>query len=347
MSHAGAGDGQEKVIDGVRWLLIDGQWLPEAPPEDAVGQQQQADDIPDYLEVLRQKKAQEKMEDEMLAAGKLPPHLAAAEAKAERKRQRAKQKNTGVMISGLPPDTDAEELADWVTKYGGVIKKNPETRHRIVKLMHGEDGKFIGEALVVFFRPESVPLACNGILQGMEYTPGFPVTLKAAKREKKEGEAAQQKGQKKRDKRVKLYDQEKELDWDEEEEKVHVIVKHLFTLEEVREGGMDFFEELRSDLAAELGKMGKVKTLKIFQYNPEGVIAVKFEKAKGAIRCVERMHGRFFAGRQLECFYYDGFTNYDVKETDEDRERRIAKFGEWLGNAEEKNPVEEDDENKD
>ena len=39
------------------------------------------DDIPDYLEILAAKKRQEKMEDEMIASGKLPPHLLAAQGK--------------------------------------------------------------------------------------------------------------------------------------------------------------------------------------------------------------------------------------------------------------------------
>ena len=329
--------------------------------------------IPDYLEILAQKKRQEKMEDEMLAAGQLPPHLAAAEgepmpgrpgrnppnsplltfllflpsllsslsaAKLERKRHRAKQKNSGVLITGLPPAVDAEELADFVSKFAGVIKKNPETRRRVVKLQHdSETGAFNGSAVVVFFRPESVQQAVT-ILSGMEYAPGYTIDVKPHKKEKKEGEKGKQK---KRDKRVKLYDQEKELDWQEDEDRVHVILKGMFTLDEVREGGIEFFEELREDIETELTKCGTVKSIKIFEYNPEGVVAVKFEKPKGAIRCVDWMNGRFFAGRQLECFYYDGFTNYEVKETEEDRARRIAKFGEWLGAAD---GAQEDDGNE-
>jgi len=80
--------------------------------------------------------------------------------------------------------------------------------------------------------------------------------------------------------------------------------------------------ELKAELQDEFGKFGAVKGIKIFQYNPEGVVAVKYEKAKGALRCLDRMNGRFFAGRRLEAFYYDGFTNYFVEETDEDRARR-------------------------
>lgn len=36
------------------------------------------------------------------------------------------------------------------------------------------------------------------------------------------------------------------------------------------------------------------------------------------------MNGRFFSGRKLECFYYDGKTNYDRKVSLEEEERRIG-----------------------
>ena len=318
--------------NGVRWILDDNnEWVPAVP--DDFGAEEVA--IPDYLECLKEKRKQEKEEDEMIAAGKIPPRLAAIEAKEEKKRKRAKQKNTGVLIKGFPLDQeiDVEDFADYVSKFAGVIKKNPETRRRIVKLKTDEEGKFNGSVLVVFFKPESVKQAIN-LLTGMEYISGHPMTVEAHKREKKkEG------GQKKKDKRVKLYDQEKELAWEEEEEQLHVIVTGVFTLNEANEGGFEFFDELKGELLEEFEKLGKVKNLKIFEHNPLGVVAVKYEKPKGALRCVERMNGRFFAGRQLESFFYDGFTDYDVKETEAQREKRIKEFGEWLGakESEEKN----------
>lgn len=112
----------------------------------------------------------------------------------------------------------------------------------------------------------------------MEFLPGHPLTVKRMKKEKKEGEVAQ--GRKKHDKRIKLYDQEKELDWEEEEEKLHVILKNVFTLQEVRDGPAEFYDELRADLESELSKLGTVKNIKIFNYNPEGVVAIKFEKVR-------------------------------------------------------------------
>ena len=37
------------------------------------------------------------------------------------------------------------------------------------------------------------------------------------------------------------------------------------------------------------------------------------------------MNGRYFSGRRLECFYYDGKTNYDRKVSLEEEEKRIIR----------------------
>jgi len=36
------------------------------------------------------------------------------------------------------------------------------------------------------------------------------------------------------------------------------------------------------------------------------------------------MNGRFFSGRKLDCFYYDGKTNYDRKVALDEEEKRIG-----------------------
>jgi hypothetical protein len=42
------------------------------------------------------------------------------------------------------------------------------------------------------------------------------------------------------------------------------------------------------------------------------------------------MNGRWFAQRQLKAELYDGWTDYDVKESEEDRILREKKWEEWL-----------------
>jgi HIV Tat-specific factor 1 len=44
------------------------------------------------------------------------------------------------------------------------------------------------------------------------------------------------------------------------------------------------------------------------------------------------MNGRYFAGRKLVAEFYDGWTNYEVKETDEQSKERIETFHDWLEN---------------
>jgi HIV Tat-specific factor 1 len=60
-------------------------------------------------------------------------------------------------------------------------------------------------------------------------------------------------------------------------------------------------------------KLGKVRSIKVFRENPNGIVMIKFEKPSAAEGCIRLMNGRFFDEKELQCFYYDGKTNYDVR----------------------------------
>jgi hypothetical protein len=69
-----------------------------------------------------------------------------------------------------------------------------------------DEGTFKGEALVLFFRPESVEQAIS-LVNGMSYgVSGNVLSVERSKRGKKKGEG-EKKTQKKVDKRMKRYDQ--------------------------------------------------------------------------------------------------------------------------------------------
>ena len=70
-----------------------------------------------------------------------------------------KSKNTAVYVTSLPQDTEVDEL---VQRFGkcGVIEEDDEGEPKI-KMYAREDGSFSGEALVVFFKEDSVTLALN------------------------------------------------------------------------------------------------------------------------------------------------------------------------------------------
>lgn len=70
----------------------------------------------------------------------------------------------------------------------------------------------------------------------------------------------------------------------------------------------------------------------MYKGNPEGVVSIKFAAGEAADKCVELMEGRFFAGRRLAAFKWDGYTDYNMKlqETEEQQAARLEAFGREL-----------------
>ena len=62
----------------------------------------------------------------------------------------------------------------------------------------------------------------------------------------------------------------------------------------------------------------------------QGVAIVKFEDPEAAQSCVAKLNGRYFGRRQLEAMLWDGITDYNVKESEESKKRRLAEFGKWI-----------------
>ena len=54
------------------------------------------------------------------------------------------------------------------------------------------------------------------------------------------------------------------------------------------------------DVAIECAKFGPVKSVKPFERNPDGAVAVVFKEHESAEACIEKMNGRYFDQRKLE-----------------------------------------------
>jgi HIV Tat-specific factor 1 len=79
----------------------------------------------------------------------------AAQAGGKAKKARV---NTAVYVTSVPLDADQEEIQHVFSKCGVIAEEIDSGKPRI-KMYEDDKGQFKGDALVVYFRPESVDLA--------------------------------------------------------------------------------------------------------------------------------------------------------------------------------------------
>ena len=126
--------------------------------------------------VLKRTKKRKEPEDgpvNIAAGNKRGKKAAASSSSNNGASTSSKSKNTAVYITGLPWDTDADELAARFGKFG--IIEEDDAGYPKVKLYAREDGTFSGDALVVYFKEESVDLAVT-MLDDAELRIGEPAS---------------------------------------------------------------------------------------------------------------------------------------------------------------------------
>jgi HIV Tat-specific factor 1 len=96
----------------------------------------------------------------------------------QNKKDRRKKavKNTAVYVTGLPKDTTIEELESTFKK-GGIIMIDAETSQPKIKLYYDQEGNFKGDALVIYYREESVDIACS-LLDDTQFRYGSETNMK-------------------------------------------------------------------------------------------------------------------------------------------------------------------------
>lgn len=225
-----------------------------------------------------------------------------------------------------------------------------------IKMYEDNQGQFKGDALVVYFRPESVNLAVQ-MLDDSDFRPGErgpngKMRVQIADYSYKKQTEAPEKGKaNKKDvdkiKKKTLKMNNRLADWDDDDpqamqdtssrwDKV-VILKHMFTLQELEEDPAALLD-IKEDIREECEKLGPVTNVQLFDKEPDGVASVRFANTTAAESCVRLMNGRWFDERQLEAFIATGNERFKKsnpkqmeQEEDEDGEGgRLDKFGSWL-----------------
>ncbi|OWZ24576.1 hypothetical protein PHMEG_000320 [Phytophthora megakarya] len=261
---------------------------------------------------------------------------AAMKRKKKKKKKNDKWKksktNTWVYVNGLPLDATVQEVHDHFAKCG-VIQSDIVTGEPRIKLYQNkESGGLNGDGSVCYMKEASVELAVQ-LLDKSQIRQEWPIDVSPAEFKQKGGDFVKRKKPKIDTRaKIKMFEKEKALSWNEGEVNEPaglriVVIKHLFTSPEIEDE--EFEKELQEDIHGECSKIGEVSKITIFAKHVDGVAVIKFASSGSAARCVEIMNGRFFAGRKLECGFWDG-TDYTHRESKNEEKERADKFEEWL-----------------
>lgn len=234
------------------------------------------------------------------------------------------KENPNVYVSGLPPDTTAQEL-DPLFKRAGVLKLDMETCASKIRVYTGADGRCKGDALVTFANAASVELAVK-FLHEYEIRPGCRICVQQAdfeETEKKDAKlskdelkelAAARKPEDQRAKYLAAKNTLKEaVSWSGEMDdgtgRRIVLLRHMFSPEQAEKGGPSFYEELIEEVKEECEKIGQVMRVTPIERHVQGIVCIKFKLSSEAEECIRVMDGRLFDGRYLEASFYDGKTD--------------------------------------
>ncbi|KAG5191670.1 hypothetical protein JKP88DRAFT_271269 [Tribonema minus] len=287
----------------------------------------------------REGKAGVEGEEEGDGAGKRKADSGNGDAEPKPKKARKKKKNTWsaegsgrwVYIQGLPADITEEEMRDHFAK-AGVIATDPISQAPRIKIYRDDTGGCKGDGSVCYVMEESVELALH-VLDGSQIRAGGKhsvnfksyfnsfLGLKPTIRFTVARAAAKQ-----------------ALSWNESDDigvakgglKI-VVIENMFDPSDFVEDP-DFGEDLQADIALECQKLGPLEKITVFSRNPIGPVVVKFGTAFASEQCIKKMDGRWFGKRKLRCHYWDGITNYEVKEDASKEQERLDEFGDWLEN---------------
>lgn len=240
-----------------------------------------------------------------------------------------------------------DEVAEVFGRKCGVIAEEIDSGRPRIKLYSDAEGNFKGDALIVFFKPQSVEMAImllddshfrysdTGLGSGKMRVQAAESSYKktqytaegeaggeakdaaaAPKHQQNNGKGGGGKDREKVIKKTQKLDA-KLADWSDDEaayvppeqrtgkKDKMVILKHMFTLEELEEDPAALLE-IKEDIREECEKLGEVTNVVLYDLEEDGVVSVKYKKPESAAACVELMDGRAFGGQRVEAYIPSG-----------------------------------------
>lgn len=294
----------------------------------------------------------------------------------------SEKKNTSIFVANLPEDITVDELDGIFSKFGIIMDDMfaAVNTPRIKIYPSSTTASGCCEALIVFLREESAEMAIK-YMDSAIIRQNIVISVEKAQFKHDSSGVSNQAQQpaaidpqtwKERMREMKL-----KLEWGEEEETATtatitkgmeswnriLVIRGMFSSPTDLTKDPSLVLDLKEDLLMECeSKCGRVASVKVFPL--KGVCAVKFFAANDALKALYLMDKRYFDGRQLEAFFYDGSfslkekkamstaalrddgndtdTDTDTDDDDdklEDEDERLDKFGDWLEEDQEEEEV--------
>ncbi|KJZ73548.1 hypothetical protein HIM_07104 [Hirsutella minnesotensis 3608] len=281
---------------------------------------------------------------------------ASARRKKKSKAPPKPKQNTAVYVTGLPHDATVTEIHDLFSRKGGLIAEEIDSHEPRIKLYKDEQGNFKGDALVVFFKPDSVRMAImllddtdfrytpDGKGEGRMRVQEADSSYKKVKYDQESGLKAAEPGQPtearqpRNDKdRRKIIKKTQKLDarladWSDDEDDRFpaladedakrykaVVLRQMFRIFELEEDPASILE-IKEDIREECSKLGTVTNVVLYDQEPEGIVTVKFKEPEAAAACIKAMHGRRFDGRTVQADYATGKEKFRKNVSSKDAE---------------------------
>lgn len=246
-------------------------------------------------------------------------------------------------------------MHDLFSRKAGVIAEEIDSGNPRIKLYNDEAGNFKGDALVVFFKPQSVEMAimllddtdfrleASGAGVGRIHVQAAESSYKKVQYDQDDAAAGDKGGaggpkpadkpaQKNNRDRQKIIKKTQKLDakladWDDDDpyptqaevskwDKM-VILRHMFTLAELDDDPAALIE-IKEDIREECAKLGAVTNVVLYDEEKDGIVSVKFRDVESALACIQLMHGRSFDGRTVQATLATGTEKFKKAKPEKD-----------------------------
>lgn len=210
---------------------------------------------------------------------------------------------TAIYISNLPKSIHEELLIEEFSKFGA-IRKDQDGNTRC-KLYRDSEGNVKGDALIVYSRKESIPIAME-MMNGYSLK-GFSIKVETAKFDKSRKRTAEEINT--QQKKIKIVPREEPTDGDFEKNYSQKQSQRLRTLkvtnildiyQELSTGEID---DIKNEILDGCSALGIVEDIQL--YPNLGEAKVVFKQEMDARECAKVMNGRYFDGRKLLAFMID------------------------------------------